>query len=435
MILGMLASGCTNKKFDESNDMSQYDTPYTECIANEDGTYSMYIYTAPIQFEEDGKYRKTNTTLVESETDKYAYENKTGQVKVFFPKRIEETFEISDKNGSVRIIFKDVGTEFSEGELISYKNIFGDEMQAVAYNSVSKDMTIYIYATYTGIQVECQYRKLYYPFSFQIECAAEKRESGGTGYTVLKHGKEKELVVSKPMAVYGDNISLEGKFSCKYEEKKFLFTSKLDEKIPEGEVVATGFSINRYVNKIPDTNICSKVEKNAYLKPYALVGEHPVFGTGWDFTRFRINYYLGVEAEDIIKAEYATKLLYSSKKDATLNMYKNKEQWSSTLMTWESRSMETLQGLELCSEAKRMENNWLVFDMTEFVKESVEDIEWMRESVGCVIEQEEEGFTLFASSDNLLYVPYLRIDLKEKPRRFSARKDVNEEIWAQDGFY
>lgn len=435
LALGMAAAGCENKKFEKTDDMSQYDTPYTECIANEDGTYSMYIYAAPVQYEDKGQYRKTDPELTESETEKYAYENKAGQTRIFLPERIEEAIKISDAEGNVKVRFTEIGTEFSKARLVSYKNMYGDEVTAAAYTDEKKNMTIYLYATITGIQTECQYREKVYPISVQIECSADKQENAGNGYIILKNRKKKELVISKPMAVYGENILLEGRFHCKYKEKIFQVTSKLDEEIPEGETVTSGFSINRYVNKIPDTNICSKKDKNAYLKPYALVGEHPVYGTGWNFTRFRINYYMGVRAENVIKAEYGTKLLYSTQKEAVLNMYKNEEQWSSTLMTWSDRKPETLTGLELCSRSKQTEDRWLVFDLTDFVKESVEDIEWNMESFGCVMEQEGDGFTLFASSDNLLYIPYLRIDLKERPERFDARKDVNEEIWTQEGFW
>lgn len=435
ILLCVVMLGCGSENFSENtNKMAKYDTPYTKCVANNDGTYSLYIYSAPIQFKEDGTYKEIDTALVESVVEGYGYENKAGEIKVYIPKCIDEYLEITDAKESLKFRLESTSEGFSKGKLVEYQNLYGDEIRAVSYQNEEKAMTIYVYATFIGIQVEYVYKNHVYPITTTIENDKGAFEKGGNGYTLLKQGKEVKYVVSKPIAINGKEIFLDGRYSRSNKEN-FTINYELDASVKSGESLVVGYSVSRYVKKIPDTNISSKLDKNVYLRDYSLVGDNSIYGTSLSFMRFRINYYLGTTEDNIIEAEYVTKLLYSDKEDFCINMYKNEEQWSSTMMTWSDYMLGGDRKLSKYSTAKQIENNYVSFELTSLVKEAVEDIEWMTESLGCCVYQDNGGFTMFASSENPLYIPYLRIDLEEEPERFSPRKDVNEEIWTQENIY
>lgn len=83
-------TGCSmsvkDAKSTDENEFERFDTPYTRCEANDDGTYSMYIYAAPVQFKKDNQYYKKDNSIVESPDSKSTYENKENDIKTIISK-------------------------------------------------------------------------------------------------------------------------------------------------------------------------------------------------------------------------------------------------------------------------------------------------------------------------------------------------------------
>lgn len=50
---------------EESERLSKYDSPYTICYKNKDGSNSIYIFDSPIQYEsKNGRYEIIDNTLI-----------------------------------------------------------------------------------------------------------------------------------------------------------------------------------------------------------------------------------------------------------------------------------------------------------------------------------------------------------------------------------
>lgn len=435
LMTGLLLSGCENFVSDKNNSLAQYDTPYTRCIANEDGTYSLYIYAAPVQYEENGQYFAIDNSLIESAKKGYAFENKAGEIKIYFPETISEVFLIEDDEGVVGIEFSSIEKAFCKGEVQFFTNLYGDEMQAVAYTSEDNNITVYMYPTNTGIHVEYQSKDNLYKPEFVIKSEADSCEKNGNGYIILNQRGNKEVVIYDPVVQYENQISLEYRFGCISTNGGYKVVTDLEERQLNGQGAKVDYSIERYVNKMPDSTVYSNMKKNTYLKNYAVVGQNSLYGTGWHYLRFRINYFLGTNSENVIGASYCTKKLYGGSKTDEVKLYKNPDQWSSTTMIWDDKIAAQKENLKECATASIDENNWLKFDLTQFVKTCVDDITWMSESLGCCMIQDDEAYTLVASSDNSMYIPYLKIDLKELPKAFRAKDDINDVESAEETLY
>lgn len=132
--------------------LSEYDSPYTICYENKDGTYSMYIFASPIQYKIANGYEVIDNTIIKSAKDRYAFENKANEIKTYFPKSLHEYFRV--EKGSTFIEFKFNGNldVFSEAKQKLYKNMYGDTISAVIYKR--KDMDVIFYSTNAGIKSE-----------------------------------------------------------------------------------------------------------------------------------------------------------------------------------------------------------------------------------------------------------------------------------------
>lgn len=437
LIVCIYLMGCQKSVPVEKIDLNRYDTPYTKCIENSDGTYSFYIYASPVQYEKNGQYVAIENTLVKSNIEEYAFENKAGKIKIYLPSKLTDEFTIKDNSGETDIVFTNIVEDFSEAELTTYTNLYGDQIEAATYTSEDTEMIVYVYATFTGLHVEYQCTDKLYKPEFVIKSDADSCEKNGNGYVVLKHRQDKEIVVYDPVIKYGEDFSLDGRFGCVYRDNHYKLVTNIKEDNLNGKMAKVDFSIERYVNKMPDSCVYSEMKKNSYLKNYAVVGQNDLYGTGWNYLRFRINYFLGTDADNVIDAEYCTKNLYSNSKSCTINMFKNPDQWSSTTMTWDKKWDNEIEvdekELKLCAVSKLNENGWLSFNLTEFVQGCVEDITWMDESIGCCMLQNDGNYTMIASSDNSLYVPYLKITLSHLPKSFRNHDDINSVYDVREG--
>lgn len=70
---------------------------------------------------------------------------------------------------------------------------------------------------------------------------------------------------------------------------------------------------------------------------------------------------------------------------------------------------------------------YYTFDVTRFIRKCLEDQQWMTESYGAVICNENDGgCAYFASSDHSLYPPYIKIQFSRKPDRFHYNDKIND---------
>ncbi len=399
---------------------SDFDTSYTKCICNGDGTYSFFVYAAPIQYEEDGKFYMVDTGLVKTSLNHYAYENKSGRIKTYFPKDICGRFLIVGGEEKIEFQFNDIMEDFTQATVVEYKNFYNDNITAVLYSCEKKGIDLYMYPTISGIHIECNFKNSFFNPKITVFSQADSLNNKN-GYYELCNQEIQKVIIYKPIALCEKKLDLNNQMVGKYLENAWEFSMENNYENMDGKAIKMDFSIEKYVNKMPDSSVYSKMRNNCYLMNYAIIGENEIYGEGWDYIRFRINFFIKTDESNILNAEYCVKKLYSENENNEIIMYENQDDWSSTQMTWDDRVFTEYD--EVCSVGRLSENQWLQFDVTDYVKKCVEDIIWKTESLGVRI-MEKEKYSLIATSDNSTYVPYLRIDLKELPENFNANNNT-----------
>lgn len=405
----------------KNSELEQYDTPYTKCEKNRDGTYSFYIYSAPIQYAQGGNYIEKDLSIVDSDKEEYIFMNQASDIKTYFPEKLSDSFSIIQGQKQLDFYFNENVERYLSGEKVEFENMYGDLVDAVKY-SYKPDMSVYCYATISGIQVEyiCADDMDVPEACIRSDSPLIKKDE--TGYMILQENESPDFVIYEPIAVTKEgNGKLEFATDLNCTRKPEGYETGIGKNDNIDNVERLSYSIECYVNKMPDSSAYSQKMNNSYLRGYAVIGNHDEFGMGNHYIRLRLNYYISIDADNIIRADYNVKSLGGEYEQDKMKLNQNLTQWSSTQMTW--KNQEDYQDIELTSPILE-ENGWLNFDITEFAKNCIEDATANMESLGCRIKC-NEGYAVVATSDNSFYVPYIKIVMKTLPKGFSGETDIN----------
>ena len=107
----------------------------------------------------------------------------------------------------------------------------------------------------------------------------------------------------------------------------------------------------------------------------------------------------------------------------SVEMLRLRDVWSSTHINWLTRFKTYEEECETTiSKAGRYS-----FDITNFVKACIEDEEWNTEVYGLAMSAADgvKGTKVVATSDNMFYQPYIRIDFYDLPWAFERLNAIN----------
>ena len=304
--LAFLLSGCSGKDYNpmvpanqnsvsKRAQLNEYDSPYTLCRKNKDGTYSLYTFTAPVQFRSVSGYSFIDNSLVASKNG-FAFENKANEVKCFFPARLEDHFKIVREDEFLSFRFS-APSGFSSAQKGRYINSAGDAVEAISYEKTG--MRLWFYATRAGIAFEavCDGSEVP-PLAFEVSSSARFAENHQNGYVLLKDGSPTVGIINCMSARYDDEWQLDIPIETEtVSEGNFKASFSINN---DGRAFTAESSFSLYQNKIPDTAVYSKEESNEFLSSYACIGTSPEKGAGWLYTRFRINYIYGISPESTL---------------------------------------------------------------------------------------------------------------------------------------
>lgn len=440
LILIALLLGCDNvnksvfytaiSAIDQSEHTKQlnvYDSAYTICYENNDATYSLYIFTSPIQYKtENGRYAIIDNSIVKTRKKGFAFENKANNVKTYFPKMLLEPFRV--EKDAIFLEFSPAfeTNGFSEANQTIFTNMYGNKVSAVVYER--KDMDLAFYPTKAGIKTEIILKEKpeSNEFSFAIKHSASNYDNKQNGYIMLKNGGENETIIYQPLVKYkddsGQRIDVNTKINISREEDAYYVKVIIDDDIIQNAEYPIKFdpSFEMYLNKMADSTVYSKHDINNYLANYAIIGEHEIFGEGWHYVRSRFRYFSrSLKPSHIISSYYYTYVLSGMNENSDmLFLYGLDTQWSSTDMTW----MNKVKYGNKISELK-CNKHMIKFDITEFTKECLKDPKLGMESRGFVMKSDK--MKIVTTSDNSAIVPFYRIDIKELPGDFIENEYIN----------
>ncbi len=402
---------------DLSHRLKEYDSPYTVGTKNRDGTFSLYIFSSPVQYPTEDGYTMIDNGLIKSSEPSFAYENAANEIKCYFPQRLEDGFKIIRGKDWMQFVPSDT-KGYSTAQRHVYTNLFGDKVDAVIYKRKSQNLIFY--ATSAGIKMEIVLMEMTESINFTVETSCKTYEDKQNGYIRFLNGETNTAVIYQPLAKNDEgDVSIGTKMKISKTQERYSVEIFIDPNLNGQYPIRMDPSFELYRNKMPDTSIYSCFNVNSYLRQYAVVGQHPVLGEGWEYMRFRINRFTAIRPNNILSATYHMKLLSDLSDDYQPEMISMDQDWSSAQMLWSTRIQPG--GRIGCPETEIPG----VFDITSFVKNSVTDEMNISEAEGCVLRAKGSDYMIYASSDNSQYTPYIHLKLSAKPQAFVPRDNIN----------
>lgn len=243
---------------------------------------------------------------------------------------------------------------------------------------------------------------------------------------LFKNGGENKSIIYGPLVQYTANgeqqLDVTTQMEVNREEGDTIVSLKIDEGIlDDGNTefpVRLDPSFEMYLNKMPDSTVYKKHNVNNYLANYAVVGDHPVWGEGWHYLRFRLNYILTIQSAKVDSVSFFVPVL---KQNSSLALSPVEKQWSSTTITWDVRSFPTSEESLKGTLSSRM---WEI-DVTDYAISCFEDTTWLKESYGLLITSDSDKYSILSTSDNSLYSPYIVVVLNRLPAYFEPQDNIN----------
>jgi hypothetical protein len=439
----MVTSNKNTEKIDK------YDSPYTMCYKNSDGTYTIYMFASPISFKNSqGRYEYIDNNIIKNpDADMlnkgYDYRNAKNSILTYFPQK--DNNDIIVKNGDDIINFslvKPDSTSIASAKLENSKNMYGDSFPEVTYGINSDAIQIKNYVTKAGVKSEVVLNK--YPgtneIKFKVKISGYTPENNSNGYIrfldskknmggIIYSGIQKDSY-TKSYTEKDGHLSINSSVDIEPAGSPdiYIVTFTLDNKFLKNKntVYPVKFdpSFEFYLNKQPDSGVYSKNPyTNAYLSPISVIGNSDFLGIGRQYIRFRYDYFFRCDANSVISSFYHLREFTGFSSDEKVSFDKMNEQWSSTGLNWNNKIDF---GNEITSKIVNKSGD-ISFDITKFTKDCFADPNWMTESYGLLLKGSEQNdrYRVIASSDNSEYPPYVEINLKSLPQEFTFREDIN----------
>lgn len=411
----------------------------TECIDDYtfremNGEEVFYVYACPInQIAVDGQFRKIENDIVESQADEvlksgYLYQNKENRTQTFFPEYLSEKrgIRVIDDNTSLEICPKILYENQMEvkSEVMDYTDVYGEKRKVVCYSGIWENIDLVFYPVTLGIKGEIVFTK---------KSSSEKVEFLLSGdiftpdvsceeYITLKDedGEIKEIFFRPFSKNKNDFLFGEHNIEQLKDEEGFQYTVSTAKEFLNDEKteypVKTEVSFYLYQTKQADSSIKSKISGNQYLSNCLFVGNEEARGEMVSYIRFESDIFRYMDYQSIKKAEYIITNITGNNEPIDINAYRVESEWGSPIISWEDQPLTN----EKSALKGKSVGNTYIFDITEWVKN------WCKFQQGKGKKEDDNrlgfmlkaanpditGYKIFASGDNLVCSPYLKITLK-----------------------
>lgn len=413
------------------------ETPYTLVFENVDGTSSVYIFSSPISYKnQEGKLELMDSSLTKT-TDRvmrkkgYSLENKSGDIKTYFPEDIDQQ-PLLIQGEQDTLSFSPYGTVSGKLQKSTFTDVIGRPYDSAIYPN-STPLPIEYIPTDSGIMTNIIFH--------------EKPETNELKFFVTPPDNTEIVVMDNQYIVFYDpqsnvpkalvypsflrdsngNYGMDCQIDLQEHEDEVMITWFLDDDFLNDSATQYPLTISPsfalYRNSQPDSTIYSKrPSDNYYLSDYAILSNRENQDKSLHYLRFRVNYFFGTYAENIKSARYVPTLLGGSSEPAVIEMLALNDMWGSTSVTW--KKQYPTYGVECQTEVAGL--GQYEFDITEFIKRCVRDDTWTREAYGLAMHAADgEAQKIFATSDHAFYRPYVRVDFYDMPWSFERQQSIN----------
>ncbi len=409
------------------------ESPYTLFYENADGSSTLYLFTSPIAYyDEQDNITLIDNSLIRSGQPGMAFENKQSDCKVYFPQTAD---------GSIRVqygetaLFLSPAAASGEAQQTTYTDLCGVSRAAVSY-PVDEYMDIRYLPTVSGVTAAVTWREP--PADGTLSVSLQP--PAGTAFAVtarqdvlLYDSTDSSILGAvrvSPLLDKGGTAGLEGTTAVtQMEDGRLIVTFTLDESLaadPSCYPLTCTFSFELYRSTLIGPTVWSgDPDNNDNLSAFVPVGQSEVLGTAEQYLRFRLNYICKTYGANVRAASYQPVVLGTLTEPCALELCRVAEVWDKNALSWDSR----LAGGTIESAAALSSGGRAALDITAFVQEGFDDLDWTTEAAGLLLraaDGETDGCVL-STSQNALYPPYIRIDFYESPWFFERIDTINPE--------
>jgi len=381
---------------------------------NEDGTRTVYIFSAPLEREK--------LCVMQGENE---YRSKGDYTEIILP------YDFNQEHGiriGENIEFLPIGNKNYKAELRENINVFGQRKECVVYKDFGEEnVVLNCYMTSFGVNSEIVIPQYTGTNIFTFEVRQPKEWFALTDspdFIVFRDDADlKSMMYTSLVVDANNNWGYQNQIKLFWREAGVCEVSfVIDEeflKNPNTKYPITiNQSINMYKHKQPDTSVYSNVPETArhYLSPYMLLGKDTVKGEGWALIRFELLDNVNIKADEIISAEYNFANLFNSDRDVMVDAYAITNDWCSVNVKWESKPKYN--DLKVNSIKVKEKGSYKI-DITKLLKDIIknkgeyEPIYSVRNSF--LIKSDTRNSNLLLSAgDSGIFSPYLKIMLKRE---------------------
>ncbi|GHU35341.1 hypothetical protein FACS1894105_03860 [Clostridia bacterium] len=395
-----------NKIFAQTNEeVSAVSTKYN--VLYKDGqNRQMFIFSVPVRESDNSKYILYDNKIYKNSDGTFGTRNKEFNISF-------ENNMINMHNSSRDISIHLEGASLEKED--EYLNIYGENREAIKYNSTLNESIARFIPTYNGVLMEIilQERAPDDEIEFKIDLPNMTFENDQAGYVQILKNNEKVALIFQGIVVDDNNkfypnnkVNIKSKNNERYLALDLTDISK-DISYP----AKIAITIDLFADKMFfDTSV---YEATPHLN--TISNNVSIFDTindgkdGYTYMKYNVKSFTPKESSLIDSFNYSFYTLIASGLPE-IEVYRVDNDWCSWTLNWIGKPAYK----EKIGEITLSENGWHTIDLTDYVKKLIgrkyDNLE--SNSIMFKIKDDSKGYAIIASADSTYAPPYFEVNYR-----------------------
>lgn len=290
-----------------------------------------------------------------------------------------------------------------------YINIYGEAKKSVRYSDDANNL-LYVTPTYSGLLFEYNLTSPVSQVKYKIDIGALEYENEDAGYVMLEQNEAEKAIIHRPV-LFDDKgkIHILKEVQIKKENKELYLVIEIPSDI---KVSRVAFNLDFYTEKMFfDTSAYqSALGTNSLFSNISIFDSSKDNG-GYTYMKFNLRSYTPQNAK-LVDSVLLNMYALCVEGETTIEVYKVPGDWCSWTLSWKNKPDFKKQ----IGEFTITESGWYSIDLTDYVKELIDDNydNLIDNSIVFKIKDETSGYAVFASTDNTYAPPYFDIKYRVK---------------------
>lgn len=410
----------------------EYETPYTLCYQNQDGSVSLYIFPSPISYKnEDGNQSLIDASLKNVEDDYlkeggYVLQTASGSTLSYYPEKLSSAPIViisENKELSFNVEEKYRGNKYVQS---TYRDLLGVYHDSISYlNNNTYEIEYIPTSTGTTVAITFKERPTDNKLSFYIDDQEGTTLSIKNKITTIVNNSDLSLIGTIKQSFLTDsngNISFDNVALLDKINNQSKYTVVFDNEFLTDDSTQYPVSLSVSFDFIPNvlTNITSYASQSKdTLSEYSVIGNSDRFDDGSLYLKYRIGYFVKSYEQNVKLATYNFTCLGGGS-ETTIEFGRLRDFWDIYTQDIELPKAYMSEGSVVVDEKGQY-----CVDITKFIKACIYDDTLNTEDYGLLASSDGNGIKVIANYNNSIYQPYVRIDFYDLPWTFEDIDKIN----------